>query len=148
MYNVGQKEKRKKEISPFVNVSSSSNLFLFGHKTREKRRQRKTNFFREGKILSIWLPNLYPRNISRDLIFVISCASCARLAHFERERELERQRNDVSFSLSFFSLCETPIPRVFCRRRCARFWGTTTVPKTPTSSSSRRKTPTRTESDL
>jgi len=36
VYYVGQKEKRKKEISPFVNVSSSSNLFLFGHKTREK----------------------------------------------------------------------------------------------------------------
>ena len=121
-------------------------------KTQEKRRQRKTNFFREGKILSFWRPNLYKIEISRETSFVLNLLCiivcvCAFSALLERERELERQRNDVSFSLSFFSLCETPIPRVR-RRRCARFWGTTTVPKTPTSSSSRRKTPTRTESDL
>ena len=149
----GAKRKEKKRDLAFCEcLLLVEPLSFWSQNTRKKHKKRgdkEKQIFSEKAKFSRFGCLIYILEISREtsLLLNLLCIVCAFSALLERERELERQRNDVSFSLSFFSLCETPIPRVR-RRRCARFWGTTTAPKTPTSSSSRRKTPTRTESDL
>ena len=127
LFIVGQRVKREKRDLARMSPPQTK------HK---QRRQRKTNL---GQIY-ISSKYLVRPHFCHPLCIVCVCAFSALL---ERERELEKERNDVSFSLSFFSRETPPWVR---RLRCAR-WGTTTVPKTPTSSS-RRKKPTKTDSDL
>ncbi len=58
----GKKKRVKKEISPFVNVSSSSNLFLFGHKTQEKntrKEETKKNKFFQRRQNSLFLAHKF-----------------------------------------------------------------------------------------
>jgi hypothetical protein len=150
VYYVGQKEKsEKRDLARECLLVKP--LSFWSHNTRKKHKKRgdeEKQIFSEKAKFSRFGGQIYIKSISREtsLLLNLLCIVCAFSALLERESQRDRERNDVSFSLSFFSLCETPIPRVR-RRRCKR-WGTTTVPKTPTSSSSRRKTPTRTESDL
>jgi hypothetical protein len=69
--------------------------FFLVTKHEKRGDKEKQNFFREeAKFSRFGGQNLYHLEISRERphFCYLSRASCARLAHFERERESERQR--------------------------------------------------------
>ena len=82
-----------------MNVSSSSNLFLFGHKTQEKntrKEETKKKIFSEKAKFSLFGAQIYIKSISREtsLLLNLLCivCVCAFSALLERERVREREK--------------------------------------------------------